>query len=382
VPAFLEFAKVMLVPLRASNPENSSILLCDFGMTHSNPPHEGKASKVPTDFISDPFCGDPTSQQSLGETAMELARRQFLHLAAGAAALPALPRTASALDYPTHPVRWIVGFPPGGPNDITARLMAQQLSARLHQSFVVENRPGASSNVATEMVAKSPPDGYTIMELATVNSINASLYDNLNYDFLRDILVVAGIASGPAVMLVNPVAKANPGKINMGSAGSGTPQQTIGEMFKMMTGVNMVHVPYHGSAPELVDLIAGHVQVAFEPIQSCLGYIKAGTLRALAVSTAARAPALPDVPTLGEFIPGFEARTWQGLGAPKHLPVEIADRLNKEVIAALAEPALQARLAELGIAPMPMTPAQCQTFITAEVEKWAKVIKFASIKPE
>ena len=244
------------------------------------------------------------------------------------------------------------------------------------------------------MVAKSLPDGYTIMELATVNSINASLYDNLNYDFLRDILVVAGIAYGPAVMLVNPAvpaqsvpafiayAKANPGKINMGSAGSGTPQQTIGEMFKMMTGVDMVHVPYHGSAPELVDLIAGHVQVAFEPIQSCLGYIKAGTLRALAVSTAARANALPDVPTLGEFIPGFEARTWQGLGAPKHLPAEIVDTLNKEVIAALAEPALQARLADLGIAPMPMTPAECQTFITAEVEKWAKVIKFASIKPE
>jgi tripartite-type tricarboxylate transporter receptor subunit TctC len=322
-------------------------------------------------------------------------RRTLLHWAAGAAALPVMPHiTAAALDYPMRPVRWIVGFPPGGPNDITARLMAEQLSARLHQAFIVENRPGASSNVATEMVAKSPPDGYTIMELATVNSINASLYDNLNYDFLRDIQVVAGIAYGPAVMLVNPAvpaqsvpafiayAKANPGKINMGSAGSGTPQQTIGEMFKMMTGVDMVHVPYHGSAPELVDLIAGHVQVAFEPIQSCLGYIKAGTLRALAVSTAARANALPDVPTLGEFIPGFEARTWQGLGAPKRLPAEIVDTLNKEVIAALAEPALQARLAALGIAPMPLTPAECQTFITAEVEKWAKVIKFASIKPE
>jgi tripartite-type tricarboxylate transporter receptor subunit TctC len=325
---------------------------------------------------------------------MKLPRRKFLHLAAGAVALPTLPRIAKAYDYPTRPVRWIVGFPPGGPNDITARLMAEQLSTRLHQSFVVENRPGASSNLATEMVAKSSPDGYTIMELATVNPINASLYDNLNYDFLRDIRVVAGIAYGPAVMLVNPAvpvqsvpafiayAKANPGKINMGSAGSGTPQQTIGEMFKMTAGVDMVHVPYHGSAPELVDLIAGHVQVAFEPIQSCLGYIKAGTLRALAVSTAARANALPDVPTLGEFIPGFEARTWQGLGAPKNLPAEIVDTLNKEVIAALAEPALQARLADLGIAPMPMTPAECQTFITAEVEKWAKVIKFASIKPE
>ncbi|HEY2532276.1 MAG TPA: tripartite tricarboxylate transporter substrate binding protein [Xanthobacteraceae bacterium] len=325
---------------------------------------------------------------------MKLLRRQFLHLAAGVAALPLMPHVASALDYPTRPVRWVVGFPPGGPNDITARLMAEQLSARLHQPFIVENRPGASSNVATEMVVKSPPDGYTIMELATVNSINVSLYQHLNYDFLSDILVVAGIAYGPAVMLVNPTvpaqsvpafiayAKANPGKINMGSAGSGTPQQIIGEMFKMMTGVDMVHVPYHGSAPELVDLIAGHVQVAFEPVQSCLGYIKAGTLRALAVSTARRANALPDVPTLSQFIPGFEARTWQGLGAPKHLPAEIVDALNKEVNAALTEPALQARLADLGIAPMPMTPAECQTFITAEVEKWAKVIKFASIKPE
>jgi tripartite-type tricarboxylate transporter receptor subunit TctC len=325
---------------------------------------------------------------------MTLSRRKILHLAAGAAALPAVPEIALAIDYPTRPVRWVVGFPPGGPNDITARLMAERLSVRLHQPFVVENRPGASSNIATEMVANSAPDGYTLMELATVNSINASLYDNLNYDFLRDILVVAGIAYGPAVMVVNPAlpaqsvpafiayAKANPGKINMGSAGSGTPQQTIGEMFKMMTGVDMVHVPYHGAAPELLDLIAGHVQVAFEPIQSCIGYIKAGKLRALAVSTAVRAKALPDVPTLSEFIPGFEARTWQGLGAPKHVPAAIVDALNKEVNAALAEPALQTRLADLGIAPMPMTPAECQTFITTEVAKWAKVIKFARIKPD
>jgi tripartite-type tricarboxylate transporter receptor subunit TctC len=325
---------------------------------------------------------------------MTIHRRSVLRLAAAAAALSSLPRAALALDYPTRPVRWIVGFPPGGPNDITARIMADQLSTRLRQPFVVENRPGASSNVATELVAKSAPDGYTVMELATVNSINASLYDNLNYDFLRDIQFVAGIAYGPAVMIVNPAfpaksvpefiayAKANPGKINMGSAGSGTPQQTIGEMFKMMTGIDMVHVPYHGSAPELTDLMAGNVQVAFEPIQSCVGYIKAGTLRALAVSTAARVAALPDVPPLGEFISGFEARTWQGLGAPKHLPAEIVEVLNKEVIAALADPALVARLAGLGIAPMPMTPGECQNFITAEVEKWAKVIKFANIKPE
>jgi tripartite-type tricarboxylate transporter receptor subunit TctC len=325
---------------------------------------------------------------------MKLQRRRFLQAAAGAAAASLAVRQASAEAYPSRPVRWIVGFPPGGPNDITARLMAESVSQRLHQAFVVEDRPGASSTVATELVAKAPPDGYTIMELATVNAINASLYDNLNYNFLRDIMVVAGIAQGPAVMLVNPAvpaatvaefiayAKANPGKINMGSAGSGTPQQTIGEMFKMMAGVDMVHVPYHGSAPELTDLLAGHVQIAFEPIQSCIGYIKAGALRALAVTTATRATALPDVPTVGESISGFEARTWQGLGAPKKLPSEIAVLLNDAIAAGLAEPALKARLADLGIAPMPMTPAQCQSFIDAEVAKWAKVIKFANIKPE
>ncbi|HYA07925.1 MAG TPA: tripartite tricarboxylate transporter substrate-binding protein, partial [Xanthobacteraceae bacterium] len=242
--------------------------------------------------------------------------------------------------------------------------------------------------------AKSPPDGYTIMELATVNAINATLYDSLNFDFLRDIVVVAVIAQGPAVMLVNPAvpartvvefiayAKANPGKINMGSAGSGTPQQVIGELFKMTAGVDMVHVPYHGAAPELADLMAGHVQVAFEPIQSCVGYIKSGMLRALAVTTPARTEALPDVPTVGEFLSGFEARTWQGLGAPRNLPPEIVNVLNTAVNTGLAEPDLKARLASLGIVPMPMTPAECQKFITAEVEKWAKVIKFANIKPE
>jgi tripartite-type tricarboxylate transporter receptor subunit TctC len=325
---------------------------------------------------------------------MKLRRRTFLHLAAGAAALSALPRFAAALDYPTRPARWIVGFPPGGPNDITARIMAEYMSERLHQQFVVENRPGASSNVATEAVAMSEPDGYTVMELATVNAINATLYDKLNYDLLRDITVVAGIAQGPAVMEVNPAvpaktvpefiayAKANPGKINMASAGSGTPQQVIGEMFKMMTGVDMVHVPYHGAAPALVDLIAGQVQVIFDPIQSSIGYIKSGTLRPLAVTTATRSDALPDVPTVGEFIPGFEARTWQGLGAPKAVPAEIVELLNKEVNDTLADPTVKVKLAALGIAPMPMTPAECEKFVAGEVEKWGKVIKFASIKPE
>jgi tripartite-type tricarboxylate transporter receptor subunit TctC len=330
----------------------------------------------------------------MGGTAMKLPRRKFLHLTAGAVALPAMSRIASALDYPTRPVRWIVGFPPGGPNDITARIMAEFLSERLHQQFTVENRPGAAGNVATEQVARAQPDGYTVMELATVNAINASLYQNLNYDFIRDITLVAGFSQGPAVMEVNPTvpaatlpefiayAKANPGKINLGSAGIGTPQHVIGELFKMLTGTDMVHVPYHGSAPELVDLIAGQVQVVFEPIQSTLGYIKGGLLRPLAVTMASRAAALPNLPTVGEFVPGFEARTWQGLGAPKGTPAEITDMLNREINAVLTDPRLKARFADLGIIPMPMSPAECQKFITAETEKWAKVIKFASIKPD
>jgi tripartite-type tricarboxylate transporter receptor subunit TctC len=325
---------------------------------------------------------------------MKLPRRKLLHLAASALALPALSRIASALDYPARPVRWIVGFPPGGPNDITARIVAEFLSERLHQQFAVENRPGAAGNVATEQVARAQPDGYTVMELATVNAINAGLYQNLNYDFVRDITLVAGFSQGPAVMEVNPkvpaatlpefiaYAKANPGKINFGSAGIGTPQHVIGELFKMLTGTDMVHVPYHGSAPELTDLIAGQVQVVFEPIQSTMGYIKSGMLRPLAVTTAARADALPDLPTVGEYVPGFEARTWQGMGAPKGTPAEITAMLNQEVNAVLTDPRLKARFADLGIIPMPMTPAECQKFINAETEKWAKVIKFAGIKPD
>jgi tripartite-type tricarboxylate transporter receptor subunit TctC len=325
---------------------------------------------------------------------MKLPRRKLLHLAAGALALPAVSRIASALDYPARPVRWIVGFPPGGPNDITARIVAEFLSERLHQQFAVENRPGAAGNVATEQVARAQPDGYTVMELATVNAINAGLYQNLNYDFVRDITLVAGFSQGPAVMEVNPkvpaatlpefiaYAKANPGKINFGSAGIGTPQHVIGELFKMLTGTDMVHVPYHGSAPELTDLIAGQVQVVFEPIQSTMGYIKSGMLRPLAVTTAARADALPDLPTVGEFVPGFEARTWQGMGAPKGTPADITAMLNQEVNTVLTDPRLKARFADLGIIPMPMTPAECQKFITAETEKWAKVIKFAGIKPD
>jgi tripartite-type tricarboxylate transporter receptor subunit TctC len=337
-------------------------------------------------------CSDHTLCKRHWGDIMKLPRRQFLHLGAGA--LPAVSRLAWAQAYPTRPVRWIVGFPPGGPNDITARIMAEFLSERLHQQFAVENRPGAAGNVATELVARAEPDGYTVMELATVNAINASLYKNPNYDFLRDIALVAGFGQGPAVMEVNPAvpaatipefiayAKANPGKINMGSAGIGTPQHVIGELFKMLTGTNMVHVPYHGSAPELTDLIAGQVQIVFEPIQSTLGYIKSGMLRPLAVTTASRADALPNLPTVGEFVPGFEARTWQGLGAPKGTPAEITEILNKEINAVLTDPRLKARFADLGIVPIAMMPAECQKFITAETEKWAKVIKFASIKPE
>lgn len=325
---------------------------------------------------------------------MKLSRRKLLHLAAGATVLPTISRIALGLDYPKRPVRWIVGFPPGGPNDITARIMAEFLSERLHQQFAVENRPGAASNVATESLARSQPDGYTVMELATVNAINASLYQNLNYDLVRDILLVAGIAQGPAVMVVNPkvpvttvpefiaYAKANPGKINMGSAGIGTPHQVIGELFKMMTGINLVHVPYHGAAPELTDLIAGQIQVSFDPIQGAIGYIKGGMLRPLAVTSATRTDALPNVPTVNEFVRGFEARTWQGLGVPSGTPTEITEILNKEINGILDDPRLKARLADLGLTPMPLTPAECQKFITTEIEKWAKVIKFASIKPE
>ena len=325
---------------------------------------------------------------------MRTPRRGFLRTAASAVMLAPLSRVAAAQDYPMRPVRWVVGFPPGGPNDITARIMAEFLSERLHQQFAVENRPGAASNIATESVARSQPDGYTLMELATVNAINASLYENLNYDLTHDIMLIAGIGQGPAVMEVNPkvpvstvpefvaYARANPGKINMGSAGIGTPPHVIGELFKMMTGVNMVHVPYHGAAPELADLIAGQVQIGFDPIQGSIGYIKGGMLRPLAVTTSARTDALPNVPAVAEFVPGLEARTWQGLGAPAGTPARIAELLNDEVNDILADPRLKARFLDLGITPMPMTLIECQRFITAETQKWAKVIKFAGITPE
>jgi tripartite-type tricarboxylate transporter receptor subunit TctC len=325
---------------------------------------------------------------------MKLPRRRFLHLAASAAALPALSRFAWAQSYPTRPVHLIVGFAAGGAPDILARLLGQWLSDRLGQSFVVENRPGAGSNIATEAVVNAPADGYTLLLASLGNAVNATLYEKLNYNFIRDSAPVASISREPLGMEVNPsfqartvpefiaYAKAHPGKLSMASPGIGTSPHMAGELFMFMTGVDMVHVPYHGAAAALVDLIAGQVQVMFDPIQSSIGYIKSGTLRPLAVTTATRSDVLPDVPTVGEFIPGFEARTWQGLGAPKAVPAEIVELLNKEVSDTLADPTVKAKLATLGIAPMPMTPAECEKFVAREVEKWGKVIKFASIKPE
>ena len=321
-------------------------------------------------------------------------RRQFLHLAAGAAALPAVSRIARAQTYPTRPVRIIVGFPPGGAADIAARLMGQWLSERLGQPFVIENRPGAGSNIATEAVVRAPADGYTLLLVSTSNAINATLYDKLNFNFIRDIAPVAGIIRVPHVMEVNPsvpaktvpefiaYAKANPGKINMASAGIGAAPHVSGELFKMMTGVDMVHVPYRGAAPALTDLLGGQVQVMFDTMPSSIEYIRAGKLRALAVTTATRSEALPDIPTVGDFVPGYEASAWYGVGAPKNTPAEIVDKLNKEINAGLADPKMKARLADLGGTVLAGSPADFGKLIADETEKWAKVVKFAGIKPE
>jgi tripartite-type tricarboxylate transporter receptor subunit TctC len=325
---------------------------------------------------------------------MKLSRRKFLHLAAGAAALPALPRTASALDYPTRPVRIIVGFPPGGTTDISARLMGQWLSERLGQSFVVENRPGAGSSIAAEMVTKAAPDGYTLFPASAANAFNATIYDNLNFNFVRDLAPVAGFLRVPNVMVVNmsvpaktvpefiAYAKANPGKINMATAGKGSTPHVFGELFKMMTGVDLVTVHYRGGGLALTDLLAGRVQVMFDPMGEGIGYVRAGKLRALAVTSVAPSPALPDVPTVAEFVPGYEASGWSGLSAPKNTPAEIIAKLNQEIGAGLADAKLQARLADLGAVPMAMTPADFGKLIADETEKWAKVIRAANIKPE
>jgi tripartite-type tricarboxylate transporter receptor subunit TctC len=325
---------------------------------------------------------------------MQHSRRQFLHLAAGAAALPAVSHIARAQTYPTRPVRLIVGFAPGGATDILARLMGQWLSERLGQPFIVENRPGATGNVGTEAVVKAPADGYTLLLTTSVNAINTTLYENLNFDFIRDIAPVAGIMRAANVLEVNPsvpaktvlefiaYAKANPGKLNMASGGIGTVAHVAGELFKMMTGVDMVHVPYRGSAPALTDMLGGQMQVMFDNVPSSIAHIRAGKLRVLAVTTATRSQTLPDIPTVGDFVPGFEASLWLGFAAPKKSPAEIVDKLNKEINAGLSDPKIKERLDELGGTVLGGSPTDFGKLIAEDTEKWAKVIKFAGIKPE
>jgi len=327
-------------------------------------------------------------------TVMYISRRRLLHLATGAATLPAAWRVAKAESYPTRPVRLIISFPAGGPNDVVARLLGQSLSERLGQPFIIENRSGAGGTVGTEVVVRASPDGYTLLQVNTPNAINATLYDNLTYNFIRDIVPVASIMRTPLVMEVNPsfptktipefiaFAKANPGKINMASGGNGTPGHVAGELFKMMAGVSMVHVPYRGGAFALKDLLGGQVQVLIDPIPASIGYLRAGKLHALAVTTTTRSDVLADVPTVNEFVPGYEASAWYGIGAPRGTPTEIIDRLNSAINACLAEPVLKARLADVGGMPFSSSPAQFGNFIAAETEKWAKVIKSAGIKQE
>ena len=325
---------------------------------------------------------------------MKLPRRNFLHLAAGAAALPAVSRFAFAQDYPTRPVRLIVGFAPGGTTDITARLIGQWLSERLGQQFVIENRTGAATNIATEAVVRAPADGYTLLVVTASNAINATLYDKLGFNFMRDIAPVAGVMRYPLVMQVNPSfpaktvpefishAKSNPGKVSYGSGGIGTSIHVASELFKMMAGIEMIHVPYRGGAPAMTDLMGGQIQVVFNPLPESMEHIKAGKLRPLAVTGATRSEVLPDVPTVGDFVPGFEASALQGIGAPKDTPAEIVEKLNKEINAGLADPKLKARFADLGATVSVGSPADFGKFIADETEKWAKVIKFAGTKAE
>jgi tripartite-type tricarboxylate transporter receptor subunit TctC len=324
---------------------------------------------------------------------MKLLRRKFLQLAAGAAAQPAVARNAGAQAYPTRPVRIVVGFSAGGAADISARLMGQWLSERLGQPFVIDDRPGASGDIATEAVVRAPSDGYTLLLTTAPNAINATFNDKLSYNFISDIAPVAGIIRTPSVMAVNPsvpattipefiaYAKANPGTINFASGGNGTVSHLSGELFKMMASIDLVHIPYRGSAPALTGLLGGQVQVGFADISS-IEYIKAGKLRALAVTTATRSEALPDVPTVGDYLPGYESSQWYGIGSPKNTPAEIIDRLNREINAALADPKFRTRLIDLGGAPIVGSPADFGKLIAEETEKWAQVIRAANIKPE
>jgi tripartite-type tricarboxylate transporter receptor subunit TctC len=325
---------------------------------------------------------------------LHMKRRSFLNLAAGAAALPILPRLASAQSYPTRPVRLIVGFPAGGSGDIIARLLGRSLSGQLGPPFVIENRPGAASNLGTEAVAHAAADGYTLLLVTTSNAVNATLYEKLNFNFLRDIVPVAGICRAPNVLLVNPsvpaktvaefiaYARANPGRVNMGSGGVGSTSHGAGELFQMLAGVKLTHVPYRGLAPALADLIGGQVEVAFPDLPSSIEHIKAGQLRALAVTSATRLAALPEIPAAAEFVPGYEVSGWWGVGAPRNTPSEIIEKLDREIGAALGDPRLQAGIADAGCVPMPMRAAEFGRLLAAEVEKWGKVVKFANIKPE
>ena len=325
---------------------------------------------------------------------MKLPRRHFLHLATGAAALPAISRIAAAQSYPSRPVHIIVGFAAGGPTDILSRLIGQWLSERLGQPFVIEDRPGAATNIATEAVAHASPDGYTLLAAVSTNTVNPALYPDLNFNFVRDIAMVAGLTRSPLVLEVNPAVpinsvpeliayvKAHPGKINLASFGTGTISQVAGLLFKTEADIEMTHVPYHGSAPLVIDLLAGQVQSAFDNLQSSIAYIKQGKLRPLAVTTATRSPALSDVPTLGEFFPGYEANAWIGIGAPKGTPAAIVDRLNAEINASFADPVMKARFADVGGDPLPGTPADFGRLIADETEKWARVIKSGGIKAE
>jgi tripartite-type tricarboxylate transporter receptor subunit TctC len=325
---------------------------------------------------------------------MKLPRRQFLHFAAGAAALPVLSRIALAQAYPTRPVRLIVPVAPAGASDITARLIGQWLSERLGQQFVIDNRPGAGGNIGTEAVVHAPADGYTLLMVGSFNASNAALYDKLNFNFISYIAPVAGVFRGPYVMVVHPsvparsvpefiaYVKATPRKVNMASSGTGAVPHIAGELFKMMAGIDMIHVPYRGGGPAITDLIAGQVQVYFATTVASLEYIRAGKLRALAVTTAARSEALPDIPTVAEFVPGYEASTWYGVGAPKATSAEIVEKLNKEINAGLAEPKMKARLADLGGDVLALSPADFGKLIAEETEKWRKVIQALNIKAD
>jgi tripartite-type tricarboxylate transporter receptor subunit TctC len=325
---------------------------------------------------------------------MKLPRRKFLHLAAGVVALPAVSRVARAQAYPTRPVRIVVGFAAGGSTDIGARVIGQWLQERLGQPFVIENRPGAGTNIATETVVRAPPDGYTLLMVGPSSAVNATLYDKLDFVFLRDIAPVASLIRQPQIMLANPsvmsktvpeliaAAKVNPGKITMASAGVGSAGHLVGELFKMMAGIDFVHVPYRGAGPALADLLGGQVMISFAGIAGSIAYIRTGKLRALAVTTATRSEALPDVPTVSEFVPGYEAGDWLGVGAPRNTPPAIVDKLNGEIAIALADPKIKARFADLGGTTLVLTPAEFGKLLADETQKWAKVIRAAHIKPE